>query len=292
MSNSSIDTSSITDIDHVIIDEHSLSYETFSQGEKIYIFMNGWCSVRYFWTPYFNDFRVLGKCITLDLLGHFPSKVSSNFSNLNFNDILTIQSKAIKALSEDKKVTLVGHSAGGMFALAIGSLYPDLVERAVAITPVVHGPTMGIFHLAKILADLQLNISLEIFFDMIRNLPDYFHKWFEAGTYEKSEFVNRKEIAEFILNYHSHFIKLDPNIMGRYLQVLHDSDIRPLVKDSQLDALIIGASDDPIVPVSQQREVSAIMKNSSYVEITPSGHIPTLEKRDETISLILRYLQN
>jgi pimeloyl-ACP methyl ester carboxylesterase len=292
MSNISIDTPSPTEAQLVSIDEHSLSYETFSQGDKIYIFLNGWCSVRYFWTPYFDDFRVLGKCITLDLLGHFPSKVGSNFSELNFNDILTIQSRAIKALSEDKKVTLIGHSTGGMFALAIGALYPDLVEKAVAITPVVHGPTMGIFHLAKVLADLHLNVSLEIFFDLIRNLPTFFHKWFEAATYEKSEFVNRKDIGEFILNYHSHFIKLDPNIMGRYLQVLHDSDIRPLVKESQLDALIIGASDDPIVPVSQQRDISLIMKNSTYVEITPSGHIPTLERRDETISLILKYLQN
>jgi pimeloyl-ACP methyl ester carboxylesterase len=276
--------------EQILIDGHSFSYETFSHGNDIFIFINGWCSVRYFWTPYFSDFSKLGTCTTLDLLGHFPSVVSSEFSFLTFTDILAIQYKAIKTISQGKKVSIIGHSTGGMFALAIGALYPDLIHKVVAITPVVHGPTMGIFHFAKILADMNLHVSLEIFFHFIKNFPNIFHKWFEEATYEKAKFVSQKEIADFILNYHSHFIKLDPNIMGRYLQVLHDSDIRPLLKDSSLDALIIGASDDPIVPILHQRELPVFLKNSKYVEITPCGHIPTLEKREETLPIILDYL--
>jgi pimeloyl-ACP methyl ester carboxylesterase len=79
--------------------------------------------------------------------------------------------------------------------------------------------------------------------------------------------------------------------MGRYLQVLHNSDLRPLMIDSNLEALVIGASHDPIVPVTQHREVSSLLKNGKYYEVIPSGHIPTLEKREETIGVILNFLK-
>ncbi len=281
----------LSSINQIIIDGHSFSFEEFSDGSEIYIFINGWCSVRYFWTPYFSDFSPLGKCITLDVLGHFPSIAGSNFDLLSADDYFHIQAKAIESLAENRKVNLIGHSTGGMFALAIGALYPDLVKKVVAITPAVHGPVIGILHFAKVMTDLKLNVSLDLFFTFIKNFPSVFHKWFEEAVYDGKEFVNREDVKEFILNYHSHFIKLDPYIMGRYLQILHNADIRPLMKDSNLEALVIGASHDPIVPVTQHREVSSLLKNGKYYEVSNSGHIPSLERRDETLSVILDYLK-
>jgi pimeloyl-ACP methyl ester carboxylesterase len=281
----------LSSVNQLIIDGHSFTFEEFSEGNEIYIFINGWCSIRYFWTPYFNDFSPLGKCITLDVLGHFPSIAGSNFNELGFEDYIHIQAKAIQALAENKKVNLIGHSTGGMFALAIGALYPNLIKKVVSITPAVYGPLIGILHFAKVMTDLKLDVSLELFFTFIKNFPSLFHKWFEEAAYNGNEFVNREDVREFILNYHSHFIKLDPYIMGRYLQVLHNSDLRPLMIDSNLEALVIGASHDPIVPVTQHREVSSLLKNGKYYEVIPSGHIPTLEKREETIGVILNFLK-
>lgn len=282
----------LSTVNQVIVDGNSFTFEEFSDGKEVFIFMNGWCSIRYFWTPYFNDFSPLGKCITLDLLGHYPSVVSKNFEKLDIEEIFHLQAKAIRSISNNKKVNLIGHSTGGMFALAIGSLYPDLVKKAVAITPLIHGPAKGILHFAKVLTDLKLNVSLEIFFNFIKNFPNLFHKWFEEAVFDEKEFLSKEENLDFILEYHKNFIKLDPNIMGRYLQTLHNSDIRPILKTSALKSLILGGSDDPIVPIDQQREAGSLLKNSKYVELTSCGHIPTLEKRGKSLEIIKSFLKN
>lgn len=272
------------------IDGHSFSYEEFSKGKEIYIFLHGWCSIRFFWTPYFSDFSRLGNCITLDVLGHYPSTVTNDFEKYTLEEIVHKQAKAVQHLSRGEKVNLIGHSTGGMFALAIGILYPDLVKKSIAITPAVHGPTLGLIHFAKVLADLNLGVSLEMFFHFIKIFPGIFHKWFEEAVYDKNVLHQSEENLKFIKEYHSYFINLNPLVMARYLQVLHDSDIRPYAKNSDLEALIIGGSHDPIVPIEQQRELGSIMKNSRYIEMTPCGHIPTLEMREETIKIILDFL--
>lgn len=274
------------------IEGNLFTYEEFSKGEDIYIFLHGWCSIRFFWTPYFNDFSHLGNCYTLDVLGHFPSTVTSSFDSYTFEDIVNIQAKAVQKIAKDKKVNLIGHSTGGMFAIAIGILYPDLVNKSVAITPAVHGPIIGLLHFAKVLTDLKLGVSLDLFFQIIRAFPGIFHKWFEEAVYDKKVILENITNSKFVLDYHSHFVNLNPHIMGRYLQLLHNSDIRPIAKGSELNALIIGGSDDPIVPISHQRELGSLLNNARYIELSPCGHIPTLEKREETISIILDYLQS
>ena len=76
--------------------ENSFSYEVHSHGEKKIIFLHGWCAAKYFWTPVLEEFLDLGECITMDLLGHYPSRIASGFESFAPEDLYRIQAEGIQ----------------------------------------------------------------------------------------------------------------------------------------------------------------------------------------------------
>src|SRR5689334_2350442 len=113
-----------------------LHYTVAGAGPDI-VFVHGWASSRRMWTAFLPDLTRDFRCWVLDLPGFGDSeKPDPNWYSIpNF----TATVLAFMHQHHLEKVHLVGHSMGGMIVLNLAAKHPEVVERVVAINPVVSG---------------------------------------------------------------------------------------------------------------------------------------------------------
>ncbi len=273
------------------INGHVLTYNEHSKGDATFIFINGWSSFQYFWHPIIDFFKPLGRVVTLDLLGHAPARVPENFNHLEVAELIEIQASAIQKIANGKKVHLIGHSAGGFVVVGVAAKYPQFVESVVTICPAVHGPVRGFLYPVKMGYEL-LQTGLMSFIQKAVMMPFFsMELFFSFAVKDKSEFFERVEIQYFLKKYHQFFQLLDPRIMGIYLLMFDKADLRPLARNVQVPTLVLVGKEDRVVPAEQGIELANIIPNSELAILENSGHVPTLEEREETLGIILDWLR-
>lgn len=268
------------------------AYESYGAGAETFVLIHGWCSVRNFWGPVLADFEALGACHNLDLIGHHPATRPDHVHDFDLVKVASLQAAAIKQIVGKKKVTIVGHSTGGLIALALGIMHPDLVKRVVAIGPVVHGPVKGPLGFAKDLYKLNLHAALHLPFAFIRSLPDAFKNIFETGVYDSKAFFRRRDAEKYVKAYREQMLNIPPEVMGAWLTIIDKADLRPALEGSTLPTLFITGSHDRVVDPKQAREIARRMPNAAYHEYSNSGHIPILEEEVECFANLKLWLQN
>lgn len=274
----------------VTIEGNVISYQVHNEGEELLFFIHGWCSSRYFWNPTVKDFFQYGQCITMDLVGHYPSKASTDFKSYNILDIIRVQAKAIEALANGKKVTIVGHSTGATIAVGIAAYYPNLIKKVISISPVAHGPVRGLLQPAKLIADWKLDFINEITMKLVSLSEDLLEFWFSVAVSNKDEFFAIPGIKGFLSIYQSYFSKLDSKIMGLYLQILDKADIRQLIKEYTVPTLVLFGREDRIVPLEHGRIVARTLAGCNFILYEKSGHIPILEEKEKALQDIKNWM--
>lgn len=275
---------------HLQIHTHQIAYEKLSDGEDALFFIHGWSSSPFFWQPTLPFFTGLGSCFTIALPGHYPSRFPENLSQFTQNDLLEIVSDCIRILGNGKKVTLIGHSAGGLVALGIAGLKPELVNRVVAICPASHGPIQsgGLYPLKLAMnfgfAPIMNTIHRGLFF-----VPRSMDLFFSMAVYDKPKFFGNSKNQEFLEKYKEVFKNLDPNVMWIYLDLLDKCDIRPLAREIKAPTFFVLGDHDEMVPRTHGVRLSKLVPNSDSV-VLDCGHLPTLELPEITISHILNWL--
>jgi pimeloyl-ACP methyl ester carboxylesterase len=267
------------------------AYESYGEGPEIFVLIHGWCSVRNFWGPVLADFEALGTCHNVDLIGHHPATLPEHVRDFDLVKVASLQAAAIKQIVGKKKVTVVGHSTGGLIALALGIMHPELVKRVVAIGPVVHGPVKGPLGFAKDLYKLNLHAALHLPFAFIRSLPDAFKNIFETGVHDSKAFFRRRDADKYVQAYREQMLNIPPAVMGAWLTIIDKADLRPALTGSILPTLFITGAHDRVVDPSQAREIARKMPNAAYHEYAASGHIPILEEEVECFANLKLWLQ-
>jgi pimeloyl-ACP methyl ester carboxylesterase len=276
--------------DRVEVGENSFSYYVHSEGEEIFVFINGWCSSRYFWEPIISNFFEYGRCISLDLIGHYPGIASPNFSNLSIEELIGIQAEAVRKIADGRKVTLVGHSTGGTFCIGVASMLPDVIQSVIAISPAVHGPVRGLLVPAMLASELKLGFINDMTMKLIGLSQELMDFWFSVAVYDKESFFEITGIKDFLATYQKNFRKLNSGVMSSFLQKLDKTDARDLVKNYTIPTMIIFGEDDKIVPSIQGAKLAASIPSSKLVIYEKSGHIPILEQKEKCLSDIKNWL--
>lgn len=257
------------------------AYETHGAGKEVFVLIHGWCSVRNFWGPVLKDFAELGIVHNMDLVGHHPANLALDIHGYDVIKAAAVQAAAIKSIVGKKKVTVVGHSTGGLIALALAALHGNLVKRVIAIGPVIHGPVKGPLGFAKELYRLDLAAALHLPFVFMRSLPDAFKNIFESGVHDTKAFFRRSDAKGYVDAYREQMLKIPPEAMGAWLNIIDQADLRPMLTGNAMPALFITGSNDKIVDHTQAREIARKMPNAAYHEYSNSGHIPILEEEIE-----------
>jgi pimeloyl-ACP methyl ester carboxylesterase len=121
---------------------HTLTWQEHSWGTHTLIFIHGYAAARSIWHAEVQACADLGRCVTLDLPGHYPATLPTPYGTLSQEELIAIETAAIRAIVGDSTATLIGHSTGGMVALAVAARLPQ-VTRVVSICGVVWGPLGG-----------------------------------------------------------------------------------------------------------------------------------------------------
>ncbi|HMV78301.1 MAG TPA: alpha/beta hydrolase [Leptospiraceae bacterium] len=272
------------------LEGHTITYEEFGTGNEEFVFLHGWCSCRVIWDTVIDDFTVLGKCYTIDLPGHYPGIAPAGFRKFTFRDVVDLQAAAIRKMVKNEKVTLVGHSVGGLVAIALSVYHPDLVDRVVAICPALSGPVTGFFYFLKLAMDMHWGFLLEGAWKVF-HLPETMAQFFSLGTYDHDRFMKLPETREFLNDYGENLAKLEPSVMASYLQMFDVTDFRPQLPNVNVPALIIATKHDKIVPEKYHHYAAAHIPGAELIQLNNSGHVPTIEERDLCIPGIIEWLK-
>ena len=270
---------------------HKLTYEIHSKGKEDILLFNGWASFQFFWSHLIEELKPYGRVITADIMGHYPATFPEGLTQFSLEEWTHIQAELIKKITK-KKVTLIGHSAGGMVSISLAAMYPKLIKKLICITPAVHGPVEGFLYPIKLGFEMRLGrLITEV--QKLLLIPEFsMQLFFNIAVHDKENFFSQKGIQEFLKVYHKHFQKLDFENMGNYLLSVDKFDTRPLASQIQQPCLLFVGMHDHIVPSSHGLELSRILPNVECILFEKSGHIPTLEEKEKAVFHLKRFLEN
>jgi len=111
------------------LDGATLAYDDVGSGGPAFVFIHGWACDRQCWSPQLAEFSKAHRCIAVDLRGRGESSAVPPFGvGRALEDVAAL----IRDLGTGPAV-LVGHSLGGIIALALNGRYPELVLGVVTI---------------------------------------------------------------------------------------------------------------------------------------------------------------
>ncbi|WP_051271308.1 alpha/beta fold hydrolase [Shimazuella kribbensis] len=172
---------------------------------------------------------------------------------------------------------VVGYSLGAVTAAAIAGKYPDLVKSVVCVAGWVETKTymQFMFDLWK----KQIALDKEVFSQLL------FHTGFGPNFFK--QFSNAKEIIDTIPGFTA---TLAPGT-DRQIELDSRLSIQSYLSSIKAPALVVGLTDDQLVPVKYVKELAKEIKDSRYTELE-SGHFVPWENSEALVKLIDDYLSS
>ena len=281
----------LTKVKEVSVGKYTFTYQEHNDGgERILLFLHGWCSFQYFWNCIIEEFYPYGTCITFDLLGHYPATVPPTFSEFTQDSLFKLQKEAIAKAFSGKKVTIIGHSAGGFVGIGIAALFPEIVDKVIAICPPVTGPMKGLLYPAKLANDFKLDFINYSTLEVVKFFPALIETWFSQGSGNPSTFLEIPGVREFVRSCHPHYKNLNTKTMNVFLKSLDRMDLLPLMDIYDVPTLLLSGKKDELIFPDQT--VSLLERNSNFQVswYEESGHIPMMEEKEKFIKDIKDFL--
>jgi pimeloyl-ACP methyl ester carboxylesterase len=271
---------------------HTLTWEEHSQGEHTLIFINGYSANRSIWARELARMAPHGRCVSLDLPGHFPASAPPGQRTLSQDELLDLELNAIRVIADGGRVTLVGHSTGGLVALAAAAMLPESVARVVAIAPVVWGPLAGFLGIYQ--RQLAMPGAYGFYWLNYRATQRSLRyiQWGIGQFYSGDPAAYRRNplAAQAVAAWHPDYRRSSIRAFAALLRALRHCDIRPLAPQIACPALVVAGARDPVVPVAQSRWLAANLPRATLAEFPAAGHLPHWEAADQVDHEIDRWL--
>lgn len=279
-------------IHHVHHAGHTLTWEEHSAGVQTIIFIHGYSANRAIWSHELAYLSHLGRCVTLDLPGHYPAVLAPGCRALSQAELLDLELRAIEAIVGDRPCTLIGHSTGGMIALAAAARMPKQVERVVALAPVVWGPlsgALGIYQRLLLLPGGYLSYWCHY---RLTQLSLRFIQFGIASAYSGNPraYIHNPVAEAAVRRWHSSYARSQIRNLATLLLTLRTCDIRAEVSQIACPVLIIAGERDPVVPSFQARWLARHLPQAQLYLIPEVGHLPQWEDATTVEGLLRGYL--
>lgn len=255
----------------------TIAYETSgTEGDPI-LFVHGWACNKEMWRSTIEQMSHLGRCYSIDLLGHGDSSKPDPQGN---GYAIDHQTKVVEHFVREvigAPTRYVGHSMGGMIGLRLAHTNPDLVTRMALLAPAVTGKLIGF--LAAYLRLLALpggDRAFEALFQWTRSKASNLD-WFCRIAYFNDRSVLDRAVTE--ISYPG-FRKTSSAILARMLYEIRATDLSPILEQIMTPTLIIHGREDNVVPVTDGLLAVSKMSNASIVELDGVNHVADLEGRD------------
>jgi len=272
-------------------DGHTLTWEEHSPGQHTLIFLNGYSASRRSWSQSLPYFAPFGRCVTVDLPGHFPAQSPADYNCLTQDLLLDLETNAVRDICPNGSITLIGHSTGGLVALGVASRLPDRVKRVISIDGVIWGPLYGLLGFAHFLLRHRLYPVFWALWRYTQIAP-----W--AMVHGVSFYVHRqidhyRNPLAWQLCYESHPWYRQQRLanLATLLRMLEVCDIRPLIKELPMPVLALTGEHDPIVPRQQAQWLAHNLPQANLHIFGETGHAPHLEMAGDCLRFMLDWLQ-
>ena len=269
---------------------HTLTWEEHSPGEHTLIFMHGFSVSRQGWIPLLDPFIELGRCVTLDLPGHGHARVPPDYAVLEQDMLLDLEARAVQEIGEGRPVTLIGHSAGGLAALAVAARLPRVVQRVVSINGVVWGPLTGLLGTAHWLLGHHLYPAFWALWAFTQIQPWSMMYGLSFYVHDKRSLWRNEAVWEACRQAHPLYRRQRLRNLAIMLNMLERCDIRPLIAGLEIPVLAITSAEDPIVPGEQAHWLGEHLPNAEVKVLERVGHAPQLEAADAWEETIMSWL--
>ena len=206
----------------------------------------------------------------LDLPGFGASDKGNHlYSPANYVRVLD----ALFADRLKRPANVVGHSMGGVIALAYAAAYPDRVRRLVVVDAagVLHRSVYGEF-LGRAMAERKVGADspwLEILSRFIAN---------------QAENLPAKSMAIEIPQVRQRMLRGDPSAIAGYALVEHD--LSRALRAIKAPTLIIWSSDDKVAPPRTGQALASAIPGARLAVIGEAGHAPQVTQPERFNALL------
>lgn len=166
------------------------------------------------------------------------------------------------ALLDEKgiqRISLVGHSLGGLIAEQMMILQPERFEKALLLDPV--GPKGVVFDDSMYEAFRQMSASAELTRTVI------------LSTVYGAERLDDRFAARLAAD----AFKAVRGIGTSVLEILKTVDLREEVRSVKIPLLILHGEHDQILPIQDSEELARLMPNARFEKIAGAGHCWNVE---------------
>jgi pimeloyl-ACP methyl ester carboxylesterase len=262
-------------------DGTKIYYDLHKKGKQVLVFLHGWPHNHTVWKKELTYFQRRGySTIALDLRGHGKSGMPGNLHDYAVDkfakDIHLVAKK-----EEVRKFVLIGHSFGGMIALAHYSLFPKDVSALVLIdtiyeNPLKHSSILKHFdltplteHLLKfVLKNEKIQKKYFKYIDFSR-FSDHFdlYYWFKGAeeTPWKSIFACLEEMIKF--------------------------NKRAILSKITVPTLIIEGEKDTKTAIEDVREMARKIKTSELEVVAGASHDVNIRRPRKVEEVISKFLK-
>lgn len=237
----------------VFIQDEIIHYEVLGRGRPIF-FLHGWAGSWRYWIPSMQAVSPSFRAYALDLWGFGDTAKKPAYYRLDEQVDLLEQFLQHMGIG---KIALVGHGLGGVVSMLFASLYPEHIDRLMAIALP--------FDPARITPRLSALPPADIVDWLMPNTPEH------PST--------RQEAA-----------KADHQSVLRSLEDLKAIRLENLLARLKIPALMIYGQEDAVIGEPPSELLDALPENAHYLVFEQAGHFPMLDQPSVFHRLLLDLL--
>lgn len=257
----------------VYIDQQAVHYEVFGRGRPV-LFLHGWLGSWRYWLPSMELAAEHFRTYAFDLIGFGdtyqraiePSIAAYAEQIIRFLDALGIE-----------RITLVGHSMGGMVAIKTAIAHPERIDRVVTVGAPIVGSSLA--PLLKLTAFQPIARGMDAMPALTKRLFRYFLK--------EADEQAMLEILEDSVKPTADSVRMSVRSMMR-------TDLRPDLARLQVPVLAIHGTRDDIVMPSQIDVIRRAMPTVPFLRqlsIQGSRHFPWADQPELFHPALLEFLR-
>lgn len=253
----------------VVIDNQVVHYEVFGRGRPV-VFLHGWLGSWRYWFPTMEVVAEQFRTYSFDFWGFGDSRRRQTPESIQSYSDQVI--RFLDALGIDR-VTLVGHSMGGMVALKTALSYPDRITRVATVGAPIDGDSLS----------WLLKLTDRPFFaDAFARLPwlrRHLFRFFLGETADPA-------VSEVI----DDSVKSNANTLRLAVSSMWRTDLRPELNRLRVPTLIVHGGRDDIVN-SNQADLFDHVAMAEVVLMPRSRHFPFLDEAELFNDVLVRFLK-
>jgi pimeloyl-ACP methyl ester carboxylesterase len=250
------------------------------------IFSHGYCLAIGSWIHQRRALVEAGyRCVLWDQRGHGRSGRGEDARD-EIDQLGRDLERVIAATTPDGPIVLIGHSMGGMTAMALAAQFPDLIAKSVVAVVLVAtsagGAGMVTAGFGTVLGGALSRVGPRMLGSISRR-PDLWRRARHVGQDMESLFVERfsfaSPVSEETVRYCADMLMgTDLSVVGAFIGTLEKHDKNAALEAfADLPVLVINGEGDVITPPEHSDAIVAALPEAEHLVIADAGHLVMLE---------------